>query len=60
MRKFGLQLKNKFWKANFTGVEKLEEGFYHIFPKYMGEMVIWDTPHTNIEYTSNKVTFICS
>ena len=43
MRKFGLQLKNKFWKAIFTGVEKLEEGFYHTYPQYMGEMVIWDT-----------------
>ena len=43
MRKFRLQLKNKFWKAIFTGVEKLEEGFYHTYPQYMGEMVIWDT-----------------
>jgi hypothetical protein len=43
MRKIGLKIKNKFWKAVFTGIEKLEEGFYHINQKYLGEMVIWDT-----------------
>ena len=24
-------------------MEKLKEGFYHTYPQYMGEMVIWDT-----------------
>ena len=43
MRKYGMQLKNKFWKSIFTGIEQLEEGFYHKNNIYMGEMVIWDT-----------------
>ena len=43
MRKFGLQLKNKFWKSIFTGIEKLEEGFYHKNTAHLGEMVIWGT-----------------
>ena len=43
MRKYGMQLKNKFWKSIFTGIEQLEEGFYHKNNIYMGEMVIYDT-----------------
>ena len=43
MRTYGLRLKNKFWKTIFTGIEKLEEGFYYTYPQYLGEMVIWNT-----------------
>ena len=43
MRTLGLRLKNKFWKAVFTGIEELEEGFYYTNPQYLGEMVIWGT-----------------
>ena len=43
IRTYGLRLKNKCWKTIFTGVEKLEEGFYYTYPQYMGEMVIWNT-----------------
>ena len=43
MRKYGLWIKNKFWKSIFTGIENLEGGFYHINSKYIGEMVIWNT-----------------
>ena len=43
MRTAGLRLKNKFWKAIFTGLEELEEGFYYTNPQYVGEMVIWGT-----------------
>ena len=35
--------KNKFWRSIFTGVENLEEGFYHKNTAHLGEMVIWDT-----------------
>ena len=27
MRKYGMQLKNKFWKSIFSEIEQLEEGF---------------------------------
>ena len=40
-----MQLKNKFWKTIFTGIEKLEEGFYHKNTDHLGEMVIWATQH---------------
>ena len=43
MRTLGLRLKNKFWKAVFSGIEDLEEGFYYANPQYLGEMVIWGT-----------------
>ena len=43
MRTLGLRLKNKFWKAVFTGIEDLEEGFYYVNPQYLGETVIWST-----------------
>ena len=43
MRTLGLRLKNKFWKAVFTGIEDLEEGFYYANPQYLGETVIWGT-----------------
>ena len=43
MRQIGLRIKNKFWKAVFTGIEDLEAGFYYKYPQYLGEMVIWGT-----------------
>ena len=43
MRQIGLRIKNKFWKAVFTGIEDLETGFYYKYPQYLGEMVIWGT-----------------
>ena len=61
MRKFGLQLKNRFWKAICTGVENLEEGFYHINPQYMGEIVIWDTQKIRtkgVQLTAREATTV--
>ena len=43
MRTRGMKLKNKFWKAIFTGIEDLEEGFYYANPQYLGETVLWST-----------------
>ena len=43
MRTIGLKKKNKFWKAVFTGIKELEDGFYYTHPQYLGEMVIWGT-----------------
>ena len=45
MRQIGFRIKNKFWKAIFTGIEDLEGGFYYKYPQYLGEMVIWGTPN---------------
>ena len=61
MRKFWLQLKNKFWKSIFTGIEKLEEGFYHKNTAHLGEMVIWDTQQVRkrgIQLTARGVASI--
>ena len=49
MRTVGLKLKNKFWKAVFTGIEDLEEGFYYANPQYLGETVLWSTQNIRID-----------
>ena len=37
------KINKKFWKAVFTGIEELKDGFYYTNPQYLGEMVIWGT-----------------